>query len=60
MDALKKGAPMNALFALPVREQIARMRYLEEKQIGEIDKLEEAIKEQTGGLVPGAAASVGR
>ena len=46
MDALKKGAPMNELFNLPVREQIARMRYLEEAQIGQIDKLEDTIKEQ--------------
>jgi V/A-type H+-transporting ATPase subunit A len=52
MDALTKGAPMNELFNLPVREQIARMRYLEEKQISEIDKLEDTIKEQTNGLVP--------
>ena len=52
MDALKKGAPMNALFGLPVREQIARMRYLEEAQIGQIDKLEDTIKEQINGIVP--------
>ena len=52
MDALKKGAPMNALFSLPVREQIARMRYLEEAQIGQIDKLEDTIKEQINGIVP--------
>ena len=52
MDALKKGAPMNELFNLPVREQIARMRYLEESQIGQIDKLEDTIKEQINGIVP--------
>ncbi len=52
MDALRKGAPMNALFGLPVREQIARMRYLEEAQIGQIDKLEDTIKEQINGIVP--------
>ena len=52
MDALKKGAPMNELFNLPVREQIARMRYLEEAQIGQIDKLENTIKEQINGIVP--------
>ena len=52
MDALKKGAPMNELFNLPVREQIARMRYLEEAQIGQIDKLEDTIKEQINGIVP--------
>ena len=52
MDALKKGAPMNELFNLPVREQIARMRYLEEAQIGQIDKIEDTIKEQINGIVP--------
>jgi V/A-type H+-transporting ATPase subunit A len=52
MDALKKGAAMNELFNLPVREQIARMRYLEEKQIDEINKLEDTIKDQINGIVP--------
>ncbi|MBQ9897146.1 MAG: V-type ATP synthase subunit A, partial [Synergistaceae bacterium] len=52
LDALHKGAPMNALFNLPVREQIARMRYLEEAQIGQIDKLEDVIKEQINGIIP--------
>jgi V/A-type H+-transporting ATPase subunit A len=59
MDALKKGAPMNELFNLPVREQIARMRYLEEKQIDQIDKLEDTIKEQIGAIIPAGAASAG-
>ena len=52
LDALHKGAPMNKLFNLPVREQIARMRYLEEKDIGQIDKLEDTIKEQINGIIP--------
>ncbi|MDO4786100.1 MAG: V-type ATP synthase subunit A [Fretibacterium sp.] len=52
MDALRKGVAMNALFNLPVREQIARMRYLEEAQIAQIDKLEDTIKEQINGIVP--------
>lgn len=52
MDALKKGAPMNELFNLPVREQLARMRYLEEKQIDQIDQLANTMKEQINGLIP--------
>jgi V/A-type H+-transporting ATPase subunit A len=52
MAALKKGASMSKLFDLPVREQIARMRYLEEKQIDRIDELEGTIKEQINGIVP--------
>ncbi|MDR1731184.1 MAG: V-type ATP synthase subunit A [Synergistaceae bacterium] len=59
MDALKKGAPMNELFNLPVREQIARMRYLEEKEIDKIDTLGDTMKEQINGLVPaGGEANV--
>ena len=52
LDALHKGAPMNKLFNLPVREQIARMRYLEEKDIAQIDKLDDTIKEQINGIIP--------
>ena len=52
LDALHKGAPMNKLFNLPVREQIARMRYLEEKDIAQIDKLDDTIKEQINAIVP--------
>jgi V/A-type H+-transporting ATPase subunit A len=52
MAALRKGASMNELFNLPVREQIARMRYLEEKQVDRIDVLEDTIKEQINGIVP--------
>ena len=42
---------MNKLFNLPVREQIARMRYLEEKDINQIDALDEVIKEQINGII---------
>ncbi len=52
LDALHRGAPMNELFDLPVREQIARMRYLEESQISQIDKLEDTMKQQINGIVP--------
>ena len=52
LDALRKGAPMTKLFNLPVREQIARMRYLEESQIDQIDKLDDVMKEQISGIVP--------
>ena len=51
MDALKKGAPMNKLFNLPVRETIARMRYLEEKKISEIDKIEDQMKKEINELL---------
>ncbi|GHS99057.1 V-type ATP synthase alpha chain [Synergistales bacterium] len=59
MEALKKGAPMNDLFNLKVREQIARMRYLEEKQINDINKLENVIKEQISAIVPDVSTEGG-
>ena len=52
MDALKKGASMNEVFNLPVREAIARMRYLEEKDIGKIDDIEAQIKSEVAGITP--------
>ncbi|MBN1333119.1 MAG: V-type ATP synthase subunit A [Synergistales bacterium] len=51
MDALKREASMNEIFGLPVRDKIARMRYLEEKDIENIDLLEEEIKEQIDNLM---------
>ena len=50
MEALKKGAIINKLFNLPVRETIARMRYLEEKNISDIDKIEDQIKKEINDL----------
>ncbi|MDI9369560.1 MAG: V-type ATP synthase subunit A [Synergistaceae bacterium] len=52
MDALRKGATMNDVFNLPVREAIARMRYLEEKDIGRIDEIENQIKTEVAGITP--------
>ena len=33
-------------FALPVRERIARAKYVEEENLGELDDIEKEIKEQ--------------
>jgi len=52
MEALKKGASMNEVFNLPVREAIARMRYLEEKEISKIDDLEDRMKQEINGVIP--------
>ena len=52
MDALRKGAPMQSVFNLPVRETIARMRYVEEKQIAQLDEIEARIKEEIAHLIP--------
>ncbi len=52
MDALRKGVPMQSVFNLPVRETIARMRYVEEKQIAQLDMIEGRIKEEIAHLIP--------
>ena len=52
MDALKKGAPMQSVFNMQVRETIARMRYVEEKHIAQLDAIEAQIKEEIAGLIP--------
>jgi len=52
MDALKKGALLNDILKLDVREKIARMRYVSEDKLEEIDKLEPEIKGQIEGLLP--------
>ena len=52
MDALRKGASMNEVFNLPVRESIARMRYLEEKETAKIDDLEARIKSEVAEVTP--------
>lgn len=49
--ALEQGAELSKLLSLPVRDQIARVRYMEESKIAEIDRIEEAIKEQIAGVV---------
>ena len=43
---------MNEVFNLPVREAIARMRYLEEKEISKIDDLEDRMKQEINGVIP--------
>ena len=52
MDALRKGASMNEIFNLPVRESIARMRYLEEKDIAKVDEVESQVKKEVAGVTP--------
>ncbi|MGI6784525.1 MAG: V-type ATP synthase subunit A [Aminivibrio sp.] len=52
MEALKKGASMSEVFGLPVRDAIARMRYLEEKEISKIDDLEGVMRTEINGVVP--------
>lgn len=52
MDALKRGALLNDILGLEVREKIARMRYLSEDDLGSIDELEPEMKQQVNKLLP--------
>lgn len=52
MDALNGGASMNEVFNLTVREKIARMRYSDEKDIDQIDLIEDEIKSEIGSTMP--------
>ncbi|MBT9167314.1 MAG: V-type sodium ATPase catalytic subunit A [Syntrophomonadaceae bacterium] len=48
--AAERGANLLEILNLPVRDQIARARYLAESDMAQIDKIEAALKEQIAGL----------
>jgi len=50
MEALQRGALLKDVLELPIREEIARMRYLDEKEISKLDELEDRIKQVLGQL----------
>ena len=50
MQALTRGALLRELINLPVREEISRMRYIEEANIASMDELETKIKEELSKL----------
>jgi len=52
MEALRRGAPLKQILDLPVRDQIARMRYVDEKDLASIDALGETIKKEIGTVMP--------
>lgn len=51
MKAIEAGAEFRKIIDLPVREQIARAKYIPEEQIDEISTIEKVIKEQLEALV---------
>ncbi|KYO65390.1 ATP synthase subunit A [Thermovenabulum gondwanense] len=51
--ALDKGAPFAKLEKLPVRERIARAKYVKEEDIANFDEIEEQIKKEIAGLLEG-------
>ncbi|MBT9173321.1 MAG: V-type sodium ATPase catalytic subunit A [Syntrophomonadaceae bacterium] len=46
LRALERGANLLELLQLPVRDAIARARYLEERKIADLDQIAVAVKEQ--------------
>ncbi|MDR0764460.1 MAG: V-type ATP synthase subunit A [Synergistaceae bacterium] len=50
MQAMSRGALLREVINLPVREEIARMRYTEETKLDALDATEERIKEDLGRL----------
>ncbi|OUO94878.1 V-type ATP synthase subunit A [Cloacibacillus sp. An23] len=51
MQVLKRGGSMRSVFDMPVREEIARMRYTEENELAKLDELEAKIKTELGKLL---------
>ncbi|MDR3164782.1 MAG: V-type ATP synthase subunit A, partial [Synergistaceae bacterium] len=50
MQALSRGALLREVISMPVREEIARMRYTQETKLDALDATEERIKEDLGRL----------
>jgi V/A-type H+-transporting ATPase subunit A len=50
MQALSRGATLRDLINMPIREDIARMRYVEESGLAKLDELEDRIKEELSRL----------
>ncbi|WP_281679715.1 V-type ATP synthase subunit A [Synergistes jonesii] len=51
MQALTRGATLRSVIDLPIRDDIARMRYVEEQDLVKLDELEDKIKAVLGKLL---------
>lgn len=51
MQALTRGATLRSVIDLPIRDDIARMRYVEEQDLVKLDGLEDKIKAVLGKLL---------
>lgn len=51
MQVLTRGGTLRSVFELPIRDEIARMRYVEEKNLSELDELETRIKAELSKLL---------
>ncbi|ABY93624.1 MAG: ATP synthase subunit A [Thermoanaerobacter sp.] len=54
--ALEKGVPFSEIEKHPVREKIARAKYVEESKLTVFDEIEKEIKKAMQGLIEGGAA----
>jgi V/A-type H+-transporting ATPase subunit A len=50
MQVLTRGGLLRSVIDLPIREEIARMRYTEESELASLDVLETSIKTELGKL----------
>ncbi len=57
LDALDKGAELDDLLNLPVREQIGRSKYIEESSLARFDEIRRNIKKQINALVSGGGSN---
>lgn len=51
MQVLTRGGSLRTVIELPIRDEIARMRYVEETDIAKLDELETKIKTELGKLL---------
>lgn len=58
MAALSRGALLREVIHMQVREDIARMRYVEEKELVKLDELEDKIKNELSKLTAGGDEDV--
>ena len=49
--ALDEGVYLNKILSLPVRERIARAKYISETELKKIDEISEALKQEIESLV---------
>ncbi|MEO0206753.1 MAG: V-type ATP synthase subunit A, partial [candidate division WOR-3 bacterium] len=59
-DALGKGLPFNEITQMPVRDKIARAKYLDEKDLSQIDGIEEEITRNFKELLNKLSAGVAK
>ncbi len=59
-DALSKGVPFNDIVQMSVREKIARAKYMDEKNLNQIDKIKEEILKDFKELISKIPAGVGK